>query len=157
MYYRKQQPVPSINPDTTPDRGPTTDPNPGELSAADIERGAPLASLGLIPARGNRAGGGQQIDLGAMVGIMRNLEFTAGGRAHRLSTGTFSHAAPVYDPKTRELHISTASESGEPTIGPAFGNEGQPAMPPQVEGAGDVNDTTRGDTGPGRRRDTKTP
>ena len=157
MYYRRQQPLPSPNPDVTPDRGPTTDPNPGELGSHDVALGAPLASLGLVPARGNRAGGGTQIDIGARVGIMRNLEFTAGGRAHRLATGTFSHAAPGYDPKTGLLHISTASESGGSTIGSPGGTQGEPAMPPRVEGAGDTNDTSKGDKGPGRRRDTKTP
>src|SRR4051794_9671833 len=107
MYYRGE-PLPSMTPESLPDRGPTTDPNPGERSKSDQEQGVPLASLGLIPPTGNRAGGGQEIDTGARVGIMRNLEFTAGGRSHRLSTGTYSSARPAFDPKTHELHVSTA-------------------------------------------------
>src|SRR3989442_225378 len=109
----RKEAAPSPNPSYTPDRGPLTDPNPGERSAQADALGAPLNSLGLIPARGNRAGGGQQIDLGAQVGIMRNLEFTAGGRSQRLITGTFSHARPTRDPKSGSTHVSTASDSGE--------------------------------------------
>jgi hypothetical protein len=32
------------------------------------------------------------LDIGAQVGLRRNLEFTAGGRAHRLSTGSYTKA-----------------------------------------------------------------
>ena len=160
MYDEKkvESPGPPSTPtETTPDRGPTTDPNPGERSALAQALGAPINSLGVIPARGNRAGGGQEVDLGARVGIMRNLEFTAGGRAHRLSTGTHSPARPAYDPKSDYLHISTASDSGASGVGPKSGTQG-PAATPAVEGVGSKNDTTaQGETGPGRRRDTDTP
>jgi hypothetical protein len=36
--------------------------------------------------------GNKQIGVGAQVGILRNLEFTAGGRAHRISTGPYTKA-----------------------------------------------------------------
>ena len=36
--------------------------------------------------------GNKQIGIGAQVGMMRNLEFTAGGRAHRISTGPYTKA-----------------------------------------------------------------
>lgn len=32
------------------------------------------------------------IGVGAQVGILRNLEFSAGGRAHRISTGPYTKA-----------------------------------------------------------------
>src|SRR6476469_8075041 len=60
-YYGRQA-LPSVMPDPVPNRGPSTDPNPGERSAAADAQGAPINSLGLIPSRGNRAGGGRQID-----------------------------------------------------------------------------------------------
>src|SRR4051795_10997161 len=90
----------------SPNYGRATDPNPGERSQSDQALGVPLNSLGVIPAQGNRAGGGRVIDAGAQVGIMRNLEFTAGGRAHRISTGTYSSTRPAYDPKSGRIHFS---------------------------------------------------
>jgi hypothetical protein len=109
----------------------------------------------LIPARGNRAGGGQQIDIGAQVGILLNLEYSAGGRAHRIITGTYGPSRPAFDPKSGELHTSAAIDTNDPSLGPK-GSEGQPAMPEKVEGGGAVNDTTTGDTSPDRRRDKET-
>lgn len=156
MYY-SHRPIPSLMPEATPDRGPSTDPNPGERSARADAQGLPLNSLGIIPARGNRAGGGAQIDVGARIGIIRNLEFSAGGRAHRISIGSFSYAGPWYDPKSGRMHTSTASDSGDSSVGPAGGNEGHMAMPPASPGAGAKNDATTGNADPGRRRDTKTP
>lgn len=97
----------------TPDLGRPTDPNPGERSGMAEASRAPLNSLGIRPARGNRAGGGQQIDIGAQVGIMRSMEFTAGGRAHRLITGTESYARPAYDPKSGRLLTSAATDTGD--------------------------------------------
>ena len=63
---------------TTPDLGPSTDPNPGE-AALGIEGATPMKPESQ-PGR---------IGTGAQVGIMRNLEFSAGGRAHRISTGPY--------------------------------------------------------------------
>jgi hypothetical protein len=146
----------STQEEAVPDRGTTPDPNPGERSALADASGAPLSSLGIIPSRGNRAGGGQEIDTGAQVGILRNLEFTAGGRAHRLVTGTFSSARPAYDPKSGRLHTSTASDTGDPSLGPKSPSPEHKPMTPEVEGAGATNDTSPGDTSPDRRRDTKT-
>ncbi len=147
--------MPSSKPSYTPDRGPKTDPNPGERSAQDVISGVPTNSLGAVPARGNRAGGGQQIDVGAQVGIMRNLEFTAGGRAQRLITGTFSYNRPTFDPKSERIHVSTATDSGEPSVGPKANADHQP-MPERVQGAGATTDASTGDTSPDRRRDKRT-
>jgi hypothetical protein len=148
--------VPSAPTGATPDRGASTDPNPGERSSMAAAAGVPLSSLGIVPARGNRAGGGQEIDLGARVGIMRNLEFTAGGRAHRLITGTHSPAQPAYDPKSDRLHTSAAIDTNDPSVGRKSPTPGEPAMPPAVEGGGAHVDATTGDTGPDRRRDKDT-
>lgn len=150
----KKQPLPSSRSTNTPNRGAVTDPNPGERSKEEDALGTPLNSLDGRPARGNRAGGGQHIDTGARVGMMLNLEFAAGGRAHRLVTGTFSHNRPTYDPKSDRIHVSTASDSGDPSVGPPS-NAGHQAMPEEVPGAGATNDTAH-TTGPGRQRDKKT-
>ncbi len=144
---------PSQSSEIVPNRGPATDPNPGERSSAADASGLPTDSLGVLPLRGTRAGGGAQIDIGAQVGIRRNLEFTAGGRAQRFITGTFSYSRPSYDPKTGELHTSSASDSGEPTLGAQSPTGKENAMTPKVQGGGDVNDTTTGDTTSERRRD----
>jgi hypothetical protein len=118
--------------------------------------GVPLNSLGIIPALGNRAGGGRQLDVGALVGIMLNLEFTAGGRAHRLITGTHSPARPAYDPRSGRLHTSAAIDTNDPSIGLKSPRPDQPAMPQAVPGAGAPTDGTTGDTTPDRRRDKDT-
>src|SRR4051812_44803418 len=110
--------VPSSKETYTPDRGALTDPNAGERSALAAASGAPLNSLGPRPARGNRAGGGQQIDLGARVGMMISMEFAAGGRAHRLVTGTFSPARPTFDPRSGGLHTSAAIDTNVSSLGP---------------------------------------
>lgn len=38
------------------------------------------------------AGAPPDIDFGAQVGILRNLEFSAGARAHRISTGAYTRS-----------------------------------------------------------------
>lgn len=155
MYY-SHRPIPSLTPEATPDRGPSTDPNPGERSAMAHTQGVPLNSLGIIPARGNRAGGGSQIDVGARVGIMHSLEFSAGGRSHRISIGSFSYRGPWYNPQTGSIEVSS-TYGADSSIGPAQGNAGHEAKAPSVPGAGAKNDTSTGDISPARRRDTKTP
>jgi len=140
----------------SPDGGAVMDPNPGERSKHDEARGTKLYSLGVVPVRGNRAGGGAEIDTGAKVGVMRNLEFTAGGRAHRMSIGTHGPARPHLDPKTGRIHTSTASDSGDPSVGGRERSPGDEPMPSAAEGAGQSNDTTTGDISPERRRDKST-
>lgn len=147
---------PSTLSSTGANHGWPRDPNPGERSARDEALKLPLDSLGILPARGNRAGGGTAIDVGARVGIIRNLEFSAGGRAHRISTGTYSGARPNYDPKTGRTHVSSSTDTNDSSLGPAAGNKGHAPMTPHVEGAGDTNDTSGGNVDPSRRRDTDT-
>ena len=60
----------------------------------------PLSSLGLVvPSEDGlvateERGRASCIDLGAQVGIMLAMEYTAGSRSHRLSNGTFSNVRP---------------------------------------------------------------
>ena len=154
MTENPKNAAPSTPTSVTPDRGVLTDPNPGERSSMDDQMGVPPNSLGVLPARGNRAGGGQQLDTGARVGVMRNTEFTAGGRAHRLITGSYGPARPTFDPKSGSIHLS-ASNDDDATLDP-FSGGGNNAITPKVEGAGATNDTTTGEISPARRRDTRT-
>ena len=141
-----------------PNRGLVEDPNPGERPSRRQIIEIPLQELGINPVGVPRGPSGNPIGVGALVGIMRNLEFTAGGRAHRIITGTQGSNRPAFDPKSGRLHTSTASDTGDPSVGEKAPRGGrQPAMPEQVEGAGRLNDTSDGDVTPGRRRDTDTP
>jgi hypothetical protein len=88
---------------------------------------------------------------------MRNLEFSAGGRAHRLSRGSWSHRRPTLDPKSGRIHIGTAVDSTDQSVGRQSPVMGEPAVPERVEAAGDLIDGTTGDTSPDRRRDKRTP
>jgi hypothetical protein len=135
--------------------GAWTDPNPGERSAQAESAGVPGYSLGVKPSTGNRAGGGRQIDLGAQVGIRRNLEFTAGGRAHRISMGTYGRAKPAFDPKSGQLHVSAVTDTGDVSLGGKAGRTQEPETPP-VEGGGDRTGGSSGEVGADRRRDKET-
>ena len=103
------------------------------------------------------ASGGQPPDVGARVGIMRNLEFSAGGRSHRLSRGSWSHRRPVFDPKSGRIHVGTALDSSDGSVGKKSPVAGEPAMPEHIEPAGRTYDASTGDTSPDRRRDKHTP
>jgi hypothetical protein len=93
--------------------GQVTLPNPGELPPDWEEKGTPRNSLGTVPARGNRAGGGAVMDNGAVVGYKRNLEFTAGARSAIVGTGTTSAARPHISPQTGEVQISATEDTDE--------------------------------------------
>ncbi len=85
-YYGGQQdPGMSGQNQVTGPSGEDIDANPGEraLSRAGSETDASVSAVTV---------GDKQIGLGAQVGILRNLEFTAGGRAHRISTGPYTKA-----------------------------------------------------------------
>src|SRR6476619_1695359 len=100
-----------INPFKAPDgAGQITRPNPGEYSAEGVERGQPYNSLGAVPPRGNRAGGGDFIDTGARVGHLRNLAFSAGGRSQLVATGTTSTSRPHLSSETGQVQVSSATE-----------------------------------------------
>ena len=75
---------------TVPDHGVTAGENPGEremLLRDDGKGGSRMAETGAGQARRNPVG-----DIGSQVGAMRNLEFSAGGRSHRISTGPYTSA-----------------------------------------------------------------
>ncbi|MEA2574104.1 MAG: hypothetical protein QOH93_1402 [Chloroflexia bacterium] len=85
-YYRGQQdPGMSGQNQVTGPGGADLDANPGEqaMTAAGAATDASMSGISV---------GNKQIGVGAQVGIMRNLEFTAGGRAHRVSTGPYTKA-----------------------------------------------------------------
>lgn len=149
-----QDMIPSSRAEIVPDRGRVTTPNLGEYSSALDAAKLPPYSLGVIPARGNRAGGGQQIDLGAQVGVMLNLEFSAGGRAHRLITGTFDTARPSTDPRSGQI-ITSSSGGTELSVGRA--GSSQIAMPPAKSPQRAERDNASGPASPERRRDKHTP
>ncbi len=88
-YSRKRALVPAGG---TLNYGVEEDPNPGE-SFRSIEGPGTTQTLAGTSNAGASGGGNQQpIGVGAQVGIMRNLEFSAGGRAHRISTGPYRKA-----------------------------------------------------------------
>ena len=85
-YYRRgQDPGMSGENQVTGPGGEDIDANPGER-ALTVEGAATDATAAGITV------GNKQIGVGAQVGILRNLEFTAGGRAHRISTGPYTKA-----------------------------------------------------------------
>jgi hypothetical protein len=65
--------------------GQDVDANPGERALTPQGSATDATVSGVTV-------GNKQIGVGAQVGILRNLEFTAGGRAHRVSTGPYTKA-----------------------------------------------------------------
>ena len=85
-YYRgKQDPGMSGQNQVTGPSGEDIDANPGERALTPAGAATDATTAGVTI-------GDKQIGVGAQVGIMRNLEFTAGGRAHRISTGPYTKA-----------------------------------------------------------------
>ncbi len=73
-----------------PDHGVTAESNPGEtgmLLRDDSADAGRIAATGAGQARRNPTG-----DIGSQVGVLRNLEYSAGGRSHRISTGPYTSA-----------------------------------------------------------------
>jgi hypothetical protein len=68
------------------------DANPGEHALTAQGQGFRPVPLADTPSMVRAAADGHPIDAGAQVGIMRNLEFSAGGRAHRISTGPYTQS-----------------------------------------------------------------
>ena len=73
-----------------PDHGVTTESNPGETGMAlrdDTADASRITATGAGQGRCNPVG-----DVGSQVGVLRNLEYSAGGRSHRISTGPYTSA-----------------------------------------------------------------
>lgn len=88
-YSSKRALVPASG---SPNYGVEEDANPGESFRSIEGPGTTHTPTGTSHA-GTSGGENQQpIGIGAQVGIMRNLEFSAGGRAHRISTGPYRKA-----------------------------------------------------------------
>ncbi|HUS17900.1 MAG TPA: hypothetical protein VM536_23130 [Chloroflexia bacterium] len=162
-FGRKKKPKTDINLFKAPDGpGQITRPNPGEYSAEGSEVGQPLNSLGAVPPRGNRAGGGDFIDTGARVGYMRNLEFSAGGRSQIVATGTTSTNRPHISSKTGQVQVSSTTEGNESagklgqtpaTAGAEPTRGGQGGAQPEMTLTANENLDTSAGAGPERKVD----
>jgi hypothetical protein len=85
-YYATQQgPGTSGQNEVTGPTGADVDANPGEHAMKSAGNATDASLAGIMA-------GNKRIGVGAQVGILRNLEFTAGGRAHRISTGPYTKA-----------------------------------------------------------------
>ena len=131
-------------------------PNPGEYPADGEEMGLRRNTLGSFPARGHRAGGGTTIGPAERVAIIRNLEFSAGGRSALVATGPVSSNQANISERTGQVQIHGTHDTSS-TAGNV--QQDQPAQPPSAshDSAIDPLDrvATEGDSGPDRRRDTK--
>src|SRR3954470_5996609 len=87
--------------------GQVNSPNPGEYPAEGPEIGLRRNTLGEFPARGHRAGGGTTIGPAERVALMRNLEFSAGGRSQLVATGPISPENATVSPRTGQVRISS--------------------------------------------------
>lgn len=74
---------------TLPEHGVRAEANPGESMSASYGTGGTLATGATGAGQARRV---QMGDLGSQVGIMRNLEYSAGSRSHRISTGPYTSA-----------------------------------------------------------------
>lgn len=92
-YQGKANQLPGIGKGSLPDYGTGPSVNPGEQPTSGQGAGvkAIVPSTG-VPSIVKVASQGRPVDVGAQVGIMRNLEFSAGGRAHRVSMGPYSQS-----------------------------------------------------------------
>jgi hypothetical protein len=149
---------PKKRPDSTaPDEaGQVPLPNPGEYPADGAELGVRRNTLGTFPARGHRAGGGATVGPAERVAIMRNLEFSAGGRSALVATGPVSANQANVSERTGQVQIHGTHDTSS-TAGNVQND--QPAHPPPASHDSAIDPLDRvsadGDTGPDRRRDTK--
>lgn len=131
-------------------------PNPGEYPTDGGDIGLRRNTLGTFPARGHRAGGGTTIGPAERVAIMRNLEFSAGGRSALVAGGPVSANQANISERTGQVQIHGTEETST-----SAGNvhHDQPAQPPSAsqDTAIDPLDrvSTNGETTPDRRRDKK--
>lgn len=73
-----------------PDHGVTSESNPGETKM--LLRGESADGGRIAPTGAGQARRSPSSDIGSQVGVMRNLEYSAGGRSHRISTGPYTSA-----------------------------------------------------------------
>jgi hypothetical protein len=84
---------------------------------------------------------------------MLNMEFAAGGRAHRLITGSESSVRPAFDPKSGALHTAAAVDTNVSALGPGA-NDGPSNATERVEST-PTDDSSTGDVSRDRMRDEK--
>ena len=132
-------------------------PNPGEYPTDGGDIGLRRNTLGSFPARGHRAGGGATIGPAERVAIMRNLEFSAGGRSALVAGGPVSANQANVSERTGQVQIHGTHDTSS-TAGNV--QHDQPAHPAPAATATAIDPldgvSAAGDeTGPERRRDTK--
>lgn len=92
FYHEKANRLPGMGAGSSPDYGVGPSVNPGEQPTTEQGTGVKAIVPTGVPSIVKVASQGRPVDVGAQVGIMRNLEFSAGGRAHRVSTGPYSQS-----------------------------------------------------------------
>jgi hypothetical protein len=155
LFGRKKEKIKPLD-TTAPDgAGQIMLPNPGEYPADGEEAGIRRNTLGTFPARGHRAGGGTIIGPSEQVAIMRNLEFSAGGRSQLVAKGPVSAATAHVSERTGQVQVS-GTEDTTPAAGHADRDQA-PQPPPNrdldISTADGVQAEDRGTPGPERRRD----
>ena len=131
-------------------------PNPGEYPADGADIGLRRNTLGHFPPQGHRAGGGTTIGPAERVAIIRNLEFSAGGRSQLVATGPVSSNQANISERTGQVQIHGTHDTSS-TAGNV--QHDQPAQPASADHDSAIDPLDRvaadGDSGPERRRDTK--
>ena len=156
MPPRVKQPKKRPDSSAPNEEGQVPLPNPGEYPDDGGDIGLRRNTLGTFPARGHRAGGGTTIGPAERVAIMRNLEFSAGGRSALVAGGPVSANQANISERTGQVQIHGTHDTSS-TAGNV--QHDQPAHPPpaSADTAMDPLDrvSTDGDTTPDRRRDKK--
>ncbi len=73
-----------------PEYGLTPESNPGE--GPSLRYSGTAGPDGIVTSGAGQARRGPTGDVGSQVGVLRNLEYSAGGRSHRISTGPYTRA-----------------------------------------------------------------
>ena len=89
-YYGNAPLRPRRDDDLLPEHGVTPESNPGE--GPSLSYSGTTNSQGVVQSGAGQARRVPLRDVGSQVGALRNLEFSAGGRSHRISTGPYRRA-----------------------------------------------------------------
>jgi hypothetical protein len=149
---------PKKRPDSSaPDgEGQVALPNPGEYPTDGEEMGVRRNTLGTFPARGHRAGGGTTIGPAERVAIIRNLEFSAGGRSQLVAGGPVSSNQAHISERTGQVQIHGTHDTSS-TAGNVHNDQPAHPAPASADTAIDPLDrvSADGENTPDRRRDKK--
>ena len=89
-YYSDSSVRGRRGPDLLPEYGVAPESNPGEGPA--LQYSGTAGPSGVVQSGAGQARRGPIGDVGSQVGALRNLEYSAGGRSHRISTGPYTRA-----------------------------------------------------------------